>query len=84
MGSLVSHSENERGDKFTKIEKAKTVTKGCSIFILDTYLISMKIGGCGGVGGGLLVMVVVMVCAFVNCEWVGCVVCDRGQSNLAN
>ena len=29
-------------------------------------------------------MVVVMVCAFVNCEWVGCVVCDRGQSNLAN
>ena len=44
----------------------------------------MKIGGCGGVGGGLLVMVVVMVCAFVNCEWVDCVVCDRGQSNLAN
>lgn len=78
VGSLVSHSKNGRGDKLTKIEKAKTVTKGCSIFILDTYLIS------GGVGGGLLVMVVVMVCAFVNCEWVGCVVCDRGQSNLAN
>ena len=41
-------------------------------------------GGCGGFGGGLLVIMVVMVCDFVNCEWVGCVVCDRGQSNLAN
>ena len=35
-------------------------------------------GGCGGFGGGLLVIMVVMVCDFVNCEWVGCVVCDRG------
>ena len=50
VGSLVSHSKNERGDKFTKIEKAKTVTFLYPGYISDIFEDWWFIGdgGCDG------------------------------------